>query len=189
MKRTVVAFGDSNTRYWRGDLGEPGPLSEAWPARLEERLPHTRVVNAGWPGGRMSDARETFLDRTAGADLTILAFGTNDIKLPGASLEDYLGGLEDILKQNSGRPLLVLPILWFGCGYGFAGAQARLPVWNAGLSTLCGRYGVPVWDTAPQFAEQEALFNDDPPHHLNAEGQARMARWVYEGLKKLRMEE
>lgn len=186
-----TAFGDSNTRYWLGPLGGPGPLSLAWPARLEQMLRQegTEVVlrNEGWPGGQTAFARREFLHLTAGSDGAILAFGTNDIKLPEATLKEYLEHMEAILRKNGGRPLLVLSILWFDYGYGFFGSQARLPEWNRALAGLCRRYGVPFWDTTPRFEGRTAWYNDSPPHHLNAIGQEVLAEEVLAGLREFHL--
>lgn len=185
---TLTAFGDSNTRYWLGARGEPGPLSQAWPARLEALLRQNgaavTVRNEGWPGGETAFARREFPRRTAGADGVILAFGTNDIKLPQAGLADYLAHMEAIFRENGGRPLLVLSILWFAYGYGFSGSQARLPAWNGALADLCRRCAVPFWDTTPRFQGRTEWYNDSPPHHLNAAGQAVLAEEARAGLRE-----
>ncbi len=182
----LIAFGDSNTRYWLGDVGDPGPMKQSWPLRLEALLRSAgkavTVVNEGWPGGETAFARRRFADLTAGFDGTILAFGTNDIKLPSSRLEDYLADLEDILRQNGPRPLLVLSILWFGRGYGFYGSQDRLPLWNGAAEELCKRYGVPFLDTTQHFRDHSEWYNDHPVHHLNAQGQAELAEQVFQGL-------
>lgn len=187
MKR-LVAFGDSNTRYWLGSKGEPGPLGAAWPARLEGLLreagAEVSVENAGVPGGGTADAREDFGRVTAGADAVILAFGTNDVKRPEAALEGYTADLEAIFRQNGARPLLALSILWFDRGYGFDGSQARLAPWNGAAGALCRRHGVRFLDTTEVFAGHTAWYNDRPAHHLTAEGQERLARAVFEDWKK-----
>ena len=126
-----IAFGDSNTRYWLGAYSWPGPIEEAWPARLEglcrAQGADLTVVNEGYPGEEIAFARAQFDGLTQGADRVILAFGTNNIKMPESTLEAYLSYLKRILEQNGQRPMLVLSILWFGEGYGFPGAQERLP--------------------------------------------------------------
>lgn len=184
----LTAFGDSNTRYWLGARGRPGPLSQAWPARLEELLQQSGaavlVRNEGCPGGETVFARREFLRRTAGSDGIILAFGTNDIKLPRARLTDYLTHMEGIFRENGGRPLLMLSILWFDYGYGFSGSQARLPAWNSALADLCYQYGIPFRDTTPRFQGRTEWYNDSPPHHLNAAGQAVLAEEVLAGLRE-----
>ena len=188
---TFTAFGDSNTRYWLGDAGDPGPRSQAWPARLEALLQQegrdASVRNEGWPGGGTAFARREFRRLTEGSDGAILAFGTNDIKLPESSLADYLAHMEAILLENGGRPLLVLSILWFEYGYGFPGSQARLPEWNGALAALCRRHGVPFRDTTPRFQGQTQWYNDHPPHHLNAAGQAVLAEEVLTGLREFHL--
>ncbi len=187
----LIAFGDSNTRYWLGDVGEPGSLRQAWPARLEDALraegKEAAVVNEGWPGGETAFARARFSTLTAGFDGVILAFGTNDIKLPQSRLEDYVADLEDILRRNGSRPLLVLSVLWFGRGYGFYGSQDRLPVWNAAVRDLCARYHTPYWDTTSHFEGHTEWYNDHPVHHLNARGQQELARQVRQALARFQI--
>ena len=183
----LVAFGDSNTRYWLGDEGWPGPLEDSWPLLLEGLLRskgrEVTVVNEGWPGGETAFAHRKFTHLTGGADGVILAFGTNDIKLPESRLEDYLAHMEGIFRANGERPLLVLSILWFARGYGFYRSQERLPQWNGALARLCRDYGVAFWDTTERFRDHTEWYNDHPPHHLNAQGQRVLAEEVLRGLE------
>ncbi|MEA4955722.1 MAG: SGNH/GDSL hydrolase family protein [Pseudoflavonifractor sp.] len=186
-----TAFGDSNTRYWLGPLSGPGPLSLAWPAQLEQLLRRAgkdiSFRNEGRPGGDTSFACREFLRLTADSGGTVLAFGTNDIKLPDATLTEYLGHIESILQKNGGRPLLVLSILWFDYGYGFSGSQSRLPEWNGALASLCRRYDVPFRDTTPRFQERTEWYHDSPSHHLNAIGQEILAEEVLTGLREFHL--
>ena len=187
----LAAFGDSNTRYWLGNEGVAGPLREAWPARLEALLradgKEVTVSNKGWPGAGIALARSQVGRMTWNADAVILSFGTNDIKLPEAVLEDFIGSLDTILKANGSRPLLVLSILWFGRGYGFSGSQDRLPEWNGAAEALCRQRGAHFWDTTSLFEGQLQFYNDHPVHHLNGAGQARFAQSVYEALQTFHM--
>ena len=183
-----IAFGDSNTRYWRGDLSWPGPIEEAWPARVtalfQAEGKDVTLVNEGYPGEVISFAGAHLEELTQGADGVILAFGTNNIKLPEYTLDNYLYYMKRILEQNGSRPMLVLSILWFGAGYGFPGAQERLEEWNKAIGTLCGQYWVPFLDTTEQFREQFQLYNDDPVRHLNSQGQERLAGLVFQRMKE-----
>ena len=183
-----IAFGDSNTRYWLGAYSWPGPIEEAWPARLEglcrAQGADLTVVNEGYPGEEIAFARAQFDGLTQGADRVILAFGTNNIKMPESTLEAYLSYLKRILEQNGQRPMLVLSILWFGEGYGFPGAQERLPEWNGAIRELCGQYGALFLDTTEHFLEQFQLYNDKPVRHLNSEGQALLAQLIFQRLKE-----
>ena len=64
MSYQIVAFGDSNTRYYLGDTGTAGPLEDAWPARLEallrDRGRDVAVKNEGHPGIQADFAMEHF---------------------------------------------------------------------------------------------------------------------------------
>ena len=63
MSKQIVAFGDSNTRFYYGDTMTPGPIEEAWPARSCSEsgawtprygmrdTPASRPISP-WPGSR-----------------------------------------------------------------------------------------------------------------------------------------
>ena len=101
MSYQIVAFGDSNTRYYLGDTGTAGPLEDAWPARLEallrDRGRDVAVKNEGHPGIQADFAMEHFDAATKGADLCVLGFGTNDAKKLEVPLGEFLSEVSDVL--------------------------------------------------------------------------------------------
>ncbi len=162
MSYQIVAFGDSNTRYYLGDTGTPGPLEDAWPAKLEGLLraqgADVQVENQGYPGVQADFAMEKFASVTAGADLCILGFGTNDAKKLEVPLGEFLSEISAVLDQA---------------------AEAGLPlVWNESLSSLCDQLGIPFVDLYTPFRDDpERWFNEEttPKRHLSAQAHTRVA--------------
>ena len=184
MSYQIVAFGDSNTRYYLGDTGTPGPLEEAWPAKLEAMLRakgvDAVVKNEGQPGVQADYAMERFPSATAGADLCILGFGTNDAKKLEVPLGEFLSEISDVLDQaaESGMPLIMLGIPWFSELVAGPELQARLPIWNESLSSLCDQLNIPFVDLYTPFKDDpERWFNErtTPKRHLSAAAQTRVA--------------
>ena len=184
MSYQIVAFGDSNTRYYLGDTGTPGPLEEAWPAKLEAMLRakgvDAVVKNEGQPGVQADYAMEQFPSATAGADLCILGFSTNDAKKLEVPLGEFLSEISDVLDQaaESGMPLIMLGIPWFSELVAGPELQARLPIWNESLSSLCDQLNIPFVDLYTPFKDDpERWFNErtTPKRHLSAAAQTRVA--------------
>lgn len=184
MSYQIVAFGDSNTRYYLGDTGTPGPLEEAWPAKLEAMLRakgvDVAVKNEGHPGVQADYAMEHFPDATAGADLCILGFGTNDAKKLEVPLGEFLSEISDVLDQavEAGMPLIMLGIPWFSELLAGPELQNRLPIWNESLSSLCDQLNIPFVDLYTPFkGDPEQWFNErtTPKRHLSAAAQTRVA--------------
>ena len=184
MSYQIVAFGDSNTRYYLGDTGTPGPLEDAWPAKLEGLLraqgADVQVENQGYPGVQADFAMERFASVTAGADLCILGFGTNDAKKLEVPLGEFLSEISAVLDQaaEAGLPLILLGIPWFSQEVAGPELQARLPVWNESLSSLCDQLGIPFVDLyTPFLGDPERWFNEEttPKRHLSAQAHTRVA--------------
>lgn len=184
MSYQIVAFGDSNTRYYLGDTGTPGPLEDAWPAKLEGLLwaqgADVQVENQGYPGVQADFAMERFASVTAGADLCILGFGTNDAKKLEVPLGEFLSEISAVLDQaaEAGLPLILLGIPWFSQEVAGPELQARLPVWNESLSSLCDQLGIPFVDLYTPFRDDpERWFNEEttPKRHLSAQAHTRVA--------------
>lgn len=184
MSVQIVAFGDSNTRYYLGDTGTPGPLEEAWPAKLEAMLRargvDAAVKNEGRPSVQADYAMEHFAGATAGADLCILGFGTNDAKRFEVPLGEFLSEVSDVLDQaaEAGMPLMMLGIPWFSEEVAGPELQNRLPIWNESLSSLCDQLDIPFVDLYTPFKDDpERWFNErtTPKRHLSAEAQTRVA--------------
>ena len=184
MSVQIVAFGDSNTRYYLGDSGTPGPLEEAWPAKLETMLRargvDAAVKNEGHPGVQADYAMEHFPAATAGADLCILGFGTNDAKKLEVPLGEFLSEISDVLDQAAElqMPLILLGIPWFSEELAGPELQNRLPIWNESLSSLCDQLSIPFVDLYTPFKDEpERWFNErtTPKRHLSAAAQTRVA--------------
>lgn len=184
MSYQIAAFGDSNTRYYFGDIGETGPLEEAWPARLEGMLQARKVdavvKNEGYPGEQADFAMARFAEVTQGADLCILGFGTNDAKKLEVPLGEFLSEISDVLDQAAEAriPLILLGIPWFSEEVAGKELQARLPIWNESLSSLCSQLAIPFVDLYGAFqGDPERWFNErsTPKRHLSAAAQARVA--------------
>lgn len=184
MSVQIVAFGDSNTRYYLGDTGTPGPLEEAWPAKLETMLRargvDAAVKNEGHPGVQADYAMEHFPAATAGADLCILGFGTNDAKKLEVPLGEFLSEISDVLDQAAElqMPLILLGIPWFSEELAGPELQNRLPIWNESLSSLCDQLNIPFVDLYTPFKDEPGgWFNErtTPKRHLSAAAQTRVA--------------
>lgn len=184
MSYQIVAFGDSNTRYYLGDAAAPGPLEEAWPAKLEAMLRargvEAAVKNEGHPGVQADYAMERFSDVAAGADLCILGFGTNDAKKLEVPLGEFLSEISDVLDQAAEiqMPLILLGIPWFSEELAGPELQNRLPIWNESLSSLCDQLSIPFVDLYTPFKDEpERWFNErtTPKRHLSAAAQTRVA--------------
>ncbi len=185
----LVAFGDSNTRFRFEYTGDPSQPRDAWPGLLETFLRQegraVTVENQGFPGEGIAFGRAYFESLARDADGVILAFGTNDIKLPEATLENFLAHLGHILDQNGPRPILVLSIPWMEDGWHFYGDQKRLPTWNRGIANLCREKGADFLDLGPVLNGREELYYDAPKKHLTAEGQRLVALTIWRsGLLK-----
>lgn len=187
MAYQIVAFGDSNTRYYLGDTGTAGPIEDAWPARLEQMLQarglNVRVKNEGYPGEQADFAMKKFQEVSDGADLCILGFGTNDAKKLEVPLGEFLSEISGVLDQAAEMelPLILLGIPWFSEEVAGPELQARLPIWNESLSSLCGQLEIPFVDLYTPFRnDPERWFNEriTPKRHLSAQAQNRVAELV-----------
>ena len=194
MGKLMVAFGDSNTRFYYGDTMTPAPLEEAWPARLEtmlrERGVDIAVRNEGYPGEQADFAMEKFQDVTQGADLVAVGFGTNDAKKLEVPLGEYLSEISDVIEQADQRklPMLLLGIPWFDQTLAGPEAQARLPIWNEALASLCQQLDIPFLDLYGAFKDDpERWYNEreTPKRHLSAEAHRQVARMALEPVMKL----
>ena len=159
MAYRSVAFGDSNTCCCLGDTGKIGPLEDAWPAKLEGLLRargrDVQVENQGRPGVQGDFAMERFSEAAAGASLCILGFGSNDVKKLEVPLGEFLSEISDVLDQaaDAHLPLILLGIPWFSQEAAGPELQARLPVWNESLSSLCDQLSIPFVDLCAPFRD------------------------------------
>lgn len=187
MPKIIVVFGDSNTRFWMGEAGVPGPLREAWPARLEALLNANgipcKVRNEASPGAQARYALEGFDLYAADADFCIIALGTNDL-VTGMPLDCYLEQMGGTLDKAAakGIPAVVLGLPWFEENAAGPGVQAMLPAWNGALSALCREKGAPFVDLyGPTSSEDPKVWFNElniPRLHLSGEGQRECAALV-----------
>lgn len=187
MERSIVAFGDGNTRYYLGDEGKCGPLNMAWPAQMEGIMlalgVKARVRNEGRAGEPAAAARAGFAEAIRGADLCVVGFGSEDIRHPERTMALYLSEMEDVLRQgrSMGAGVVMLGIPWFDEHWAGALAQTRLPKWNEGLRALCESYNVPFVDLCAPFQDDpDRWYNErvTPRRSLSAAAQRRVAELV-----------
>lgn len=184
----VVCFGDSNTRYYVGDTSTPGPFGKAACAHLDvlagkyPALWQATFTNRGFPGEDAQYGIDQYAANVTGyaADIVVYGWGTNDIKLAGASLETYIGKMQTLiaLALAGGVVPIVMGIPWFHSGYGADGvlSQQRLPVWNNRLRALCEEYAIDFIDTYSMFKEDPSFFNEaSAKRHYTASAQRIIA--------------
>ena len=191
----ISCYGDSNTRYFFGDEQIDGPAEDSYPARLQRLFSeagyvNVRVVNNGYPDMQTDFALAHFSDNTAGAQVCILGFGTNNIRQEDADLEVYLrefGGLLSRCRTADIMPMALL-IPWFDIRYAGPEAQRRLPVWNRALAGLCAEAGAHIVDVYSLFgADPERFFNEQRTarRHYSPAATEVIARMIFAALAPL----
>ena len=123
---TIVCYGDSNTKYYLGDLQQDGPEADSYPAKLQKLFEtagfeQVRVLNCGFPDTQTDFAIANFQQQVVDnqADICIFGFGTNCIRQPDADLEDYLDDMAHLFslcKRRDIQPMSLL-IPWFSEDY------------------------------------------------------------------------
>lgn len=158
----IVCFGDSNTRYYEGENGGAGPACKSYGQILSVLCGHypstfgANIVVSGHPGNTAdwgSDEIANHVDDDA--DIVVLGFGTNDVKLSTATNEDdlekYLSSMKSMIKHvlSLDATPIVLGIPWFSETYGHYDAlsQKIIKVWNTHLYYLCQWANIPFIDT------------------------------------------
>ena len=177
---TIVCYGDSNTKYYLGDLQQDGPEGDSYPAKLQELFwehdfQNVRVLNCGFPDTQTDFALANFQQQVVDnqGDICIFGFGTNCVRQPDADLGDYLedmARLFSLCKQRGIQPLSLL-IPWYGEDYCGVEGQLRLPGWNSALCELCLTRNIPVLDTFSAFSGDPDLFFSEtatPKRHYSA---------------------
>lgn len=177
---TIVCYGDSNTKYYLGDLQQDGPEGESYPNKLQEMFwehdfQNVRVLNCGFPDTQTDFAVAHFQEQVVDnrADICIFGFGTNCVRQPDADLEDYLDDMAHLFslcKQRSIHPMSLM-IPWFAEDYCGKEGQMRLPGWNSALCELCLTRDIPVLDTYSAFSGDPDLFFSEaatPKRHYSA---------------------
>ncbi len=176
---TIVCYGDSNTKYYLGDLQQDGPEEASYPAKLQKLFTqhgydNVRVLNCGFPDTQTDFAIANFWEQVVenNADICIFGFGTNCVRQEEADLEGYLEDMARLLVlcgQRSVQPMSLL-IPWYSEDYCGIEGQMRLPGWNSALCELCMMRGVPVIDTFHTFAGDPDLFFNEvatPKRHYS----------------------
>lgn len=188
---TIVCYGDSNTKYYLGDLQQDGPEALSYPHRLQQLFlqngfSNVRVLNCGFPDTRTDFALEHFTSQVTDnhADICILGFGTNCINKPAPQLAPYLQDMEQLFArcyENGVQPMcLLLP--WFSEDYCGIEGQQLLPRWNGALAGLCMEHHVPLLDTYSSFYGQpERFFNEKqtPRRHYSPAATDMIAELAY----------
>ena len=95
-------------------------------------------------------------------------------------LGEFLSEISDVLDQagEAEIPLIMMGIPWFAADVAGPEVQARLPVWNESLSSLCEQLGIPFVDVyAPFKDDPERWFNEKttPRRHLSAAAHQQVA--------------
>ena len=188
---TVVCYGDSNTKYYLGDLQQDGPESESYPAKLQalfaaNGFQNVRVLNCGFPDTQTDFAVANFQKQVVDnkADICIFGFGTNCIRQPDADLEDYLDDMAHLFALCKQRNIEVMSLLipWFAEDYCGKEGQLRLPGWNGALCELCLTRGVALLDTYSAFSGEPDLFFSEtatPKRHYSAEATSVIAQMAF----------
>lgn len=158
---TIVCYGDSNTKYYFGDLQQDGPEEQSYPVKLQELfwardMQNVRVLNCGFPDTQTDFALANFQQQVVEnkADICILGFGTNCVRQPDADLEGYLEDMAHLFTMCRGRGIVPMSLLipWFAEDYCGKEGQLRLPGWNSALCELCLTRDVAILDTYNAFA-------------------------------------
>lgn len=187
----IVCYGDSNTKYYLGDLQQDGPEGESYPNKLQELFhkadfQQVRVLNCGFPDTQTDFALANFQQQVVDnqADICIFGFGTNCVRQPDADLEGYLEDMARLFalcKQRKIQPISLL-IPWFAEDYCGKEGQMRLPGWNSALCELCMVYDVPVLDTYNAFSgDPDRFFSETatPKRHYSAAATTAIAKMAF----------
>ena len=187
----IICYGDSNTKYYLGDLQQDGPDADAYPAKLQELFweadcQQVRVLNCGFPDTKTDFALANFQQQVVDnqADICIFGFGTNCIRQPDADLEDYLedmARLFNLCKQRDIQPVCLM-IPWFAEDYCGPEGQQRLPGWNSALCELCLTRGIPVLDSYSAFSGDPQLFfneKETPKRHYSKAATSVIAEMAF----------
>lgn len=187
----IVCFGDSNTKYYLGDLQQDGPEGESYPAKLQELFwehgfQNVRVWNCGFPDTQTDFAIANFQQQVVDnhADICIFGFGTNCIRQPDADLEGYLDDMAHLFALCKQRKIDTMSLLipWFAEDYCGKEGQMRLPGWNSALCELCLTRDVAILDTYNAFSGAPDLFFSEtatPKRHYSAEATTALAKMAF----------
>jgi len=188
---TIVCYGDSNTKYYLGDLQQDGPEADSYPAKLQKLFEtagfeQVRVLNCGFPDTQTDFAIANFQQQVVDnqADICIFGFGTNCIRQPDADLEDYLDDMAHLFslcKRRDIQPMSLL-IPWFSEDYCGTEGQQRLPGWNSALCEMCLTRNIPMLDTYSAFFGDPHLFFSEvatPKRHYSTKATSVVAELAF----------
>lgn len=188
---TIVCYGDSNTKYYLGDLQQDGPDVESYPNKLQELFwehdfQNVRVLNCGFPDTQTDFAVANFQQQVVDneADICIFGFGTNCVRQPDADLEGYLDDMAHLFALCKQRKIDAISLLipWFAEDYCGKEGQMRLPGWNGALCELCLTRDVAILDTYNAFSGDPDLFFSEtatPKRHYSAEATSVIAQMAF----------
>ena len=195
----ILAYGDSNTRYYEGDRALAGSISHAYSSWIDRfcadypKFYASTVINAGYPGETIGYGVTNYTTNVTNnaPDIVIIGFGTNNIKQSGNTLEGYLASMTIMIDNllTDGIAPIVLGIPWFDPAYVSNNMDIynRLPVWNEGLRDLCISKNVEFVDVYHMFLEDYAgdYYNDTPKRHYNKVAQKILAEEIFKRILTL----
>lgn len=195
---TIVAYGDSNTRYYEGDAGKDGSVSLAYSTvidKLTMNYPNyyeSIVINAGYSGRTIQYGLDNYATNVIGnnADIVIIGFGTNDIKVIDNTLEDYIAKMEQMIDRllRDGVVPIILGIPWYDKNYA-PGTETRIPDWNEALMNLCVSKNVEFIDVYNMFKSDMAdiWFNEvtTPKRHYSIMAQKVLGEEIFKRILEL----
>lgn len=197
----IVCYGDSNTRYYQGDVYISGPYSKAYGAFLdlfltnEPSLYGATVSIKGFPGETVAYGDNNFtLNVPANTNILVIGFGTNDIKFANSNLNNYIQSLINIIDKAHvlGIHVMVLSIPWFAETYAEDGAtgQLRLPIWNKEIEKLCNFKSCSYIDTYSFTSNApNRYFNEITTYkrHYNTVATRLIATKIISEIKKINL--
>jgi lysophospholipase L1-like esterase len=180
VPRVIVIFGDSTSA--------PRPGVKIFASILQDRVPETKIVNAGVPGNTTRDAMAR-LDRDVISwhpDIVTIFFGINDSAVdvwkgaaqPRVPLADYRANLEEmiaIIRRAGAVPILLTPnpIAWTSELRELYGKPPYQPENPDGCNVWLRQYAQAARDVAAQdhvsLADVDQIFREyaaERGHHL-----------------------
>ncbi len=199
FKPRIVCYGDSNTRYYQAEStgNKTGPLCNAYGSQLDilcSKYPFlygASVQTLGFPGERVQYGIDNFNLINPLTNFVVLGWGTNDIKLNNANMDNYLNSVVELFEKCIDADIcpIMLGIPWFSDDYGDQGVltQDRLKTWNASLYALCLECGVPFIDTYNLTrSNTDFYFNESTTkRHYSVAATKQVAQKIIEVLSSL----
>lgn len=198
LNPVIVAYGDSNTRYYEGDNGKDGSVSLAYSTIIDlltlgyPNLHDSLVINAGYSSKTIQYGLDNYTVniKDNAANIAIIGFGTNDIKVQGNTLEGYINKMEQMINllQEDGVVPVILGIPWYAENYA-PGTETRIPVWNEALMKLCVERNVDFIDVYHMFSGKlsDIWFNEvsTPKRHYSIMAQKVLGGEIFKRILSL----